>query len=219
MAALPYTRRLLVQRIRKHITNDRATNDSFQASDREILLLIDQEAAVRLVGQAYEGAKIEGNLVVPDAYYTTYVLPALVYDTVHRNWTTTLPQPPMSLPLGYSISRTYFANTVNGDSKEILPIKAKRVSFRNLLPMPRGARYSVEGNKIIITANDGSSLLNQQVYVSMATARTENWDDIMHMPEDDISFIFGSVVKLLMQRYGMPFDQIKDDLPAGNKPV
>lgn len=215
--SLPYSKRLLIQRIRKHVTNDRFTNDSFETSDNEILLLIDASAATRLIGQVYMGAKIEGAIAVPEAYFVTYQLPALSQDTISKDWTTVLPQPPMSLPLGYSVNRCYFGNTVQGQSKEILPIKAKRVGYRMNMPLPAGARYWVEGNTIWITANDGNSLLKQQVYIQMATARTTDLDAVMGMPEDDIEFVFNDVVKLLAQRYGMPFDQTKDDLPAGNK--
>lgn len=215
---LPYSRRLFVQRIRKHITNDRITNDSFETSDNEILLLVDATAAARLVGQVYNGAKVEGALIVPEAYYTTYMLPTLQQDNIMKDWYTTLPQPPMSLPLGYSISRCFFANAAQGQSNEILPIKAKRVGFRMLMPLPPGARYRVQGNIIRIASNDGSSLNGLQVYVEQATARTTDWDDVMGMPEDDLEMVFNDVVKSLLQRYAVPFDQVQDDLPAGNKP-
>lgn len=217
--SLPYSKRLLVQRIRKHVTNDRVTNDSFETSDKEILLLVDAAAAARLVGQVYMGAKIEGALAVSEAYFVTYTLPSLSQDNISKNWSTALPQPPMSLPLGYSVNRCYFANASQGQSKEILPIKAKRVGYRINMPMPKGARYWVEGNTLWIATNDGSSLTNQQVSIQMATARTTDWDAVMGMPEDDIEFVFNDVVKQLLQRYGVPFDQTKDDLPAGNKEI
>lgn len=220
MAAIVWTRRALIQRIRKQVTNDRMTNDAFETSDNEICLLIDQEAAATMIANIYMGAKVEGTLVVPEAYYITYMLPALQQDNIMKDWYTTLPQPPMSLPLGYSIDRCFFANASQGKSKDILPIKNKRSSFINFLPRPKGAQYEIEGggSNIRITATDGSSLTGQQVYVRMMSTRTTNLDAVMNMPEDDVSAIFSSVIKLLMMRYGVPYDQIQDDLPAGNKP-
>lgn len=220
MAAIVWTRRVLIQRIRKQVTNDRMTNDSFETSDNEICLLIDQEAAGRMIGQVYMGAKVEGALVVPEAYYIRYTLPALQQDNVFKDWFTTLPQPPMSLPLGYSIDRCFFANAAQGKSKDILAIKNKRSGFRNLMPKPRGASYEIEnGNILRISANDGSSLTGQQVFVRMMSARTVDLDAVMNLPEDDVSAVFTSVIKILMMRYGVPYDQVQDNLPAGTKPV
>lgn len=217
--SLPYSRRLFIQRIRKYVTNDRVTDDAFQTSDNEILLMVDAAAATRLIGQVYNGAKVEGAIAVPEAYYTTYMLPALQQDNIMKDWFTTLPQPPTSLPLGYSIARCFFANASQGQSEEILPIKSKRVGFRNLMPFPTGARYSVQGNLIRIASNNGSSLTNQQVYVEQATARTTDWDAVMGMPEDDLEAVFNEVVKSLLQRYSVPYDQVQDNLPTGAKPL
>lgn len=219
MAAIVWTRRALLQRIRKQVTNERATGDSFEVSDNEISLLIDQETAAKMVGQVYAGAKVEGTLTVPDAYYITYQLPTLTQDNIFKDWYTTLPQPPMSLPLGYSVDRCFFADAANGISNEILPIKAKRTGFRKYMPFPAGASYRIENNTIRISANNASSLLGKQVYISMMSARTTDLDAVMNMSEDDVSGVFMSVTKLLMMRYGVPFDQVQDNLPTGTKPV
>lgn len=207
---------MLIQRIRKHISNGYA-NDDFSTSDREIMLYIDEALAFNAVGQIYNGAKVLGSLEVPEGYLTRYALAALVQDQITGEWYTTLPQPPVSLPLGYSITRCYFANAQNGVSQEILPIKAKRVPYRNNLPRPAGAEYKISnGSTIFITANDGSPLYGVPVYVEMLNTRTSSMTDVLNLPDDAIEGIFINVTQKLKDRYGMPKDIIKDDIGAGN---
>jgi len=211
-----YTKRMLIQRIRKHVSNGYA-NDDFSTSDKEIMLYIDQALAFNAVGQVYNGAKVLGTLEVPEGYLTRYALSSLIQDQVTSEWYATLPQPPISLPLGYSITRCYFASTQNGVSQEILPIKAKRVAYRNNMPRPGGAEYKISnGSTIYITANDGSPLAGLQVYVEMLNTRTSSMTDILNLPDDAIEGIFNNVVQKLKDRYGMPKDIIKDDIGAGN---
>lgn len=217
MAALPYTRKLFLQRIRKHISNTRLSSDDFGISDNELVLYLDQCAAARIVGQAYQGAKIDGALVVNEAYLITYQLPALSQNPITGYWFASLPQPPMGLPLGYSINRGYFADPSTGVSQEINWIKAKRVGRRRTMPLQAGVNGWVENNTIYLQASNNYPLQGLQVYISMPSARTTDVNAVMNMPEDDIDFVFKEVIGMLAQRYGFPIDQIKDDLPAGNK--
>ncbi len=148
---------------------------------------------------------------------TTYLLPALQQDTVTKNWYSTLPQPPVSLPLGYSIDEGYFANSLNGKGIQIFWIKQKRVAFRGNMPKPFGVLGWVEGSKIWLEATDGGSLLNQNFYVRMAATRTEDLDATMALPDDAIEQIFNQVVMKLKDRMQLPKDIIQDDISAGNK--
>lgn len=217
MAALPYTKKILLQRLRKDISNAKFSKDEFSVSDNELLLYIDAAAAAKIVGSAYMGAKIDGALVVNEAYLITYQLAALSQDDATGYWIGILPQPPLGLPLGYSINRAYFANTGNGVSQEIILIKAKRVGYRKNLPTMAGVHGWVENNRFLLHATNGQPLLGLQLYVQMPSARTTDVNEVMNMPEDDIEFVFNSVIKQLMRRFGLPQDVIKDDLPAGPK--
>lgn len=214
-SVISYTKRLLIQRLRQHLAND-YPDDEFSISEREMMLYIDQALAFTVVGQVYAGAKVLGTLEVPEGWLTTYELDTLVQNPVTRDWEATLPQPPLSLPLGYSISRTYFANAQNGVSQEILPIKAKRAGYRNNMPRPAGAEYKVNGSTIMISANDGTPLFDQTVYVEMIKSRTDDINEVMNLPDDAIESIFNSVVQKCVQRYQMPKDIILDDIGAGN---
>ena len=217
MTQVAYSRRVFIQRIRKHVADNKNTSDQFSASDNEILLLIDSAAAFRMVGQVYAGAKVEGVLEMPEAYLLTFALPALQQDSQSRYWYTTLPQPPISLPLGYSVNRVYAKDPQYGQLEDAYMIKAKRVGRRNRMPMQPGVRVWIENNTIWFAAHDGASLYGMNWFIQMPTQRTSSIDDVMNMPEDDISFVFDSVVKSLMQRYSIPQDIVVDGLPAGNK--
>lgn len=214
-SVVSYTKAVFIERLKRHM-NDGFPNASFGASDKEILLYIDEAVAFALVGQAYEGAKMEGSLVVPEGYLFTYSL-SLLQDNNTNEWYTTLPQPPVSLPLGYSINRVYFASAANGVGQEVLPINAKRRGYRNNMPRPSGAEYWVEGNKLWVTANDGSPLTGLTLYVNMAKSRTDDINEVMNFPDDIIEGVFNKVVAKLTNRLQLPKDIINDNLPAGNK--
>lgn len=216
MAVVPYTKLQLIQRIRQHMA-DNFPSSEFGASENEVLLYIDQALAFSLVGQAYQNAKIEGALCVSEAYFVTYALPALEYDAIRREWYTTLPQPPISLPLGYSADEIYFGNTTDGKGLNCWWIKAKRKAYRDNMPKPFGVSVWIENNTIRAQANDGTSLLGQPMFIRMASTRTDDVNDPMNVPDDALEGIFNNVVAKLKDRMGIPKDIIADDIPAGNK--
>jgi hypothetical protein len=214
--AIIYSLQTLTERIKRHIANGFPTA-SFSASDNEIYLYINSALAFGLVGQMYGMAKVEGNLVTPEGFLTTYLLPTLVQDNITKEWTTTLPQPPLSLPLGYSITQAYFADSVNGRGTQINFIKAKRVPYRKNMPLQNGVRGWFEGSKVILEASDGSSLLNQNLYATMATTRVTDPLAPMNVPDDILEAVFMNVVQKLEKRLQYPQDIIKDDLAPGRK--
>lgn len=212
---IAYTKQMLVERIRRHVANG-WPNNQFSASENEVLLYIDQALASTLIGQVYANAKVDGNLATPEAWLTTYSVTPLK-DAITGDWYATLPQPPVNLPLGYSIDRVYAGVSGQGASQEFLPIKAKRVGYRKNMPLPNGARYWVIGDKIWMAMHDGSPLGSYTVYVTMAKTRTDSYTETLNLPDDAIEVIFNNVVGKLVQRMQVPKDIISDELPAGNK--
>lgn len=215
MATPPYIYKQLIQRIAKHMNNG-YPNDAFATSDNEILLYINQANAFGLVGQVWTGAKVLGYMEMPEAYLATLQLPALQEDPNTGYWFTTLPQPPVSLPLGYSINRIYSAAPGNQGNQDFFMIKANRVGRRTNMPLPGGIRAWVESYTLWCAASDNQPLLNVPVFVNMPTTRTSDITLPMNLPDDAIEGIFNSVVAQLTKRYQEPKDIINDDLPAGN---
>lgn len=214
--ALTYSWQMLIERLRRHIVNDFPTAD-LSVTDNEVLLLINESMSFNLVGQVWNNAKVLGVIEVPEAYEVTFQLAALKQDRVTRYWYSTMPQPPLSLPLGYSVNRVYFAMSANGIGVDCLPIKAKRNGYRNFMPMPFGVRYWIENSKVWLAASDGSSLLNQTCFIQMPSTRAVNLTDAIPLPDDATEMIFTKVLARLKDRLQLPQDVIQDDLSPGNK--
>jgi len=213
--AVPYNRKQLIQRIRKHMNNG-FPNDSYATSDNEIMLYIDEAIAFGLVGQVWANARVTGVMEVPEAYILTYQLDPLQEDMATGEWYTNLPQPPVGLPLGYSINRIYSAKAGSGVSQDFFMIKAKRVGRRANMPLPPGIRAWVKGKELRCVGSDNQPLLGVPVFVDMPTNRTADITQDMNLPDDAIEAIFNNVVDKLTKRYMQPKDIIKDNLPAGN---
>lgn len=214
--ALGYTWLQLIVRLEKHINNDYPGTD-FSITRNELLLYITEAMASTIIGNMYNSAKVSQSLEMPDAYIIQYTLPALTQDTVSGYWNTTLPQPPLSLPLGYSINRIYPATSGFGQGTDVILIKPKRVGRRKKMPMQFGVRGWVTGQKLWLAASDGGSLFGQTFYAEMPITRPTALTDTLNMPDDAQEAVFLKVVAKLKDRFGIPQDVIQDDLPAGRK--
>jgi len=214
--ALPFSWLQLIVRVEKHFNNDYPGTD-FSITRNEILAYINESMSFGLVGQVWNGAKATGVMEVPEAYIVQFELSALTQDTVSGKWVTDLPQPPLSLPLGYSVNRAYPATTGFGQGNDVIFLKAKRVGRRKNMPMQFGVYGYITNSRLWLYASDGSSLLNQTFYVEMPSTRAVNLSDPINLPDDAIEPIFLKVIAKLKDRLGIPMDVVQDDLPAGNK--
>lgn len=220
--ALTYSWRQLCERIIRHINND-FPHDSFSGSENEILLYINEAMSSGLVGQVYAGAKVmamteqNASLNVPEAYILTFQLAALTQNNISGKWETTLPQPPLSLPLGYSVNRIYPADAQHSEGQDVLFLKSKRVGRRKNMPLQFGVYGQVQGNKLIMWASNGTSLLGVTFYADMPSTRAVNITDPMNLPDDATEMIVTKVLARWKDRLQMPQDIIQDDLSQGNK--
>jgi hypothetical protein len=216
MALQNYTKRALVERLMRDFYNGFPDSDA-TLSQNEVLLHVDQAIAYSMVGQAYNLAKLEGNLVTPEAYVSRFSLSTISKNESTGEWYATLPQPPVSLPLGYSITNVFFADTAYGKSEPCLPIETKRVPFRQNMPSPKGVRYWVMGSTIYLEDAEGATLRGLNLYVEMIKTRTVSFDEEMNMPDDAIEMVYNLVMAKLKARMMNPQDVIQDNLPTGNK--
>lgn len=214
--AIPYTKRMLVERVRRHMAND-FPNEEFSIFESEVLLYIDQALSSTLVSSMMGIAKVTGSMATPEGYVITTQLAALVQNNNTGEWYATLPQTPISLSLGYSITNAYLANPAYGQSQPIWLIKNKRVPYRRYMPSPNGVSGRVLGNVFYVKANDNTPLSNLNVFVDMVTTRTTDINAPMNLPDDAIESIFQKVVVMCKDRINMPSDLIKDNVSAGNK--
>lgn len=214
--AIVYSKNMFVERIKRHLANG-FPKASFPIFDNEILLAIDAAIPFVMKGTMFENAKVTNVLDVPEAYLVTYNYTVTSFNRPTKEWYVTLAQTPIALPTGYDITDIYFASESTGKSQSVYFIKAKRAAYRNLMPKPEGIQGRVNGQTLYLQANNGASLLNLQLYVQMPISRTDDINAPMNLPDDAIQPLFDKVVATLLQRYGIPTDIIKDNLPAGNK--
>lgn len=213
--AVPYTKAMLIELVKKHMSNGFAGSD-WNASDNEILILIDAAIPQVLKGQMFENFKLANVFEVPDAYLLNYEYTISTKDSKDW-WYLTLPQAPLALPSGYDITSVYISSTADGVGDYAYPLKAKRQPFRNLMPKPLGYEYKVEGATLYLKCTNGASLYQQTVNVTLPISRTASVSDPLYLPDDAIEPLFQKVVSLLKDRMGIPQDVIQDGLPAGNK--
>lgn len=214
--AIAYTKKMLVERVAKHLNND-FPNTDFKVTDNEILLYIDSAIPFVMKGNMFENAKVTGVLEVPDAYLVTYLLTPITRNAPTNEWKATLPQTPLALPSGYAITDVYVSTDGQGRGQSFYPTTNKRVPYRNLMPKPSGAFYRVNGNIIYVQASNGMPLNDQNLYVEMPISRTASVDDVMSVPDDALEQIFLTVVKNITARYQLPKDNILDNEPTNPK--
>lgn len=221
LVTIPYSKRMLIERVQRHVNND-FPGENFSTSVNEIMLYIDEGVSAAIPLLAYKAAAIDEvfhSLEVPEAFIVRFLLTAVEQDTPSGNYFCTLPQPPISLPLGYSINRAYAIIPGSGETVSFFPIKAKRVSYRKYMPMPDGVRYWITNNTMWMAASNGLTLLNYSIYVEMPTGRTSDLDAPLNMPDDIIEEIIKNTVQKVSQRAMQIRDNIKDNEPAGNSKV
>lgn len=214
--ALSWSWLQFIIRLEKHINNDYPGTD-FSVTRNEMLLMINEAMSYGLVGQVWNNAKNLGQMEVPEGYIVQFALAAPTQDTVSGKWVTDLPQPPLSLPLGYSINRVYPATAGYGQGNDVIWLKSKRVGSRKDMPMQFGVYGYVTNSRLWLYASDGSSLLNQVFYAEMPSTRATSISDEINLPDDAQKMIFDLVLVRLKDRLGIPQDIVQDDLPAGNK--
>lgn len=209
--SVTYTKRLFIERVMRHLANEFPTTE-FSITTNEMMLYVDSAIAASIVGATYNNAKLTGILETPEAFVVTTELGPLTWNTKTDEWYAELPQPPLSLPLGHSITNIAFE-----DGSPIFMIKIKRVPYLKFLPRPTGCSARVEGGTVYIKQNGGGSLANEAISVTMLANRTSDLDTPMDVADDVMEVVFQQVVKTCLQRFGVPLDIVKDELTSGNK--
>lgn len=215
LITVPYSKRMFCELVMRTLNNS-FPSDAFALSENQVMLHIDQSVSDKIPKLAYQNAQLEGVLSVAEAFLMTFTMTVTSQDPITHYWYVTLPQPPISLPLGYSINDAYFTDPSFGASNSIFFVKAKRVAYRRELPAPPGLEGWIEGSTLWIKAPKGTSLLNKTLRVQMPTGRTTDFDATINMPDDVIWTCFNEVIQRLTDQFRMPRDNIKDNQPSGN---
>jgi hypothetical protein len=216
MAIVTYSKRMMLERLKKHL-NDGFPGEDFNITQNELLMYLDASIPFVMKAHVFENAKITGVLDIPEAYVLTYELTISTQNASTKEWYVTLPQTPLELPAGYDITNVYVTDPQFGRSDNALPISNKRVAFRDYMPRPTGFYFRLEGQKMYLKASDGASLYNYTLNVQMPISRTDDLDDPMNLPDGALEPLFQKTIDTILQRYQIPQDIVKDNLPAGVK--
>ena len=214
--SIPYSKTMLVERVRRHLEND-FPDEEFGIFENEVILYIDEALAASLITSMAGIAKVIGTMETPEAYIVSTQLGQLTQNQNTGEWYVSLPQTPISLSLGYSITNAYLSDPTYGQSQPIWLIKSKRVSYRRYLPSPNGVNGRVMGSILYLKANDNTPLAGLNVFVDMVSTRTTDPNAPMNLPDDAIELIFTKVMARCKERIMLPSDTIKDDISSGNK--
>lgn len=207
---------MFIERIQKHLA-DGFVGDDWKITDNEILLYVDTAIPSVLKGIMFEMSKITGVLDVPEAFLVNYQYTLASQDTSTKEWFVVLDQTPLELPTGYDVTNVFLTDPSYGRSQNAYPIKTKRVGYRNYMPKPSGFSFRLTGQRMYLQSADGTPLLNYTLNVEMPVSRTSDVTAPMNLPDGALEPLFQKTVALIMQRYQIPQDIVKDDLPPGNK--
>lgn len=211
MALIPQSKRQFVERVLRHLANN-FPNAEFGISENEVLLYVDSALAAAITNTIMNGAKITGIKETPEAFIVSTTLGALTQNASTLEWYASLPQPPLSLPLGTSVTNVCFSNGA------MIPlIKSKRTAYRSFLPTIPGTTARIMGGTIYLKTYDGGSLYGESIEVEMIQNRTSDLDAEMNVADDVMDAVFSLVITRCLQRFGVPQDIIKDNLPPGSK--
>lgn len=216
MSVVAYNKQQIIERVKKHL-NDGFPHQDFSISDNEILLYIDQAIPFVLKGEMFENAKITGIFETPEAYLATYEVTPLTKNAPTNEYVGSLPQAPLGLPTGYNITDAWVSADGFGRGQSVFITSSKRNPYRHFLPKPSGLFGRVEGDQIYLQSYNGTPLIGINLYVQMPISRTDSLTAPLNMPDSAIEPIFTKTVQLILQRYQIPQDIVKDGLPAGNK--
>ena len=192
---------ILFERIKRRLANNYGSIFD-NISNNEISLYLYEALAVAITQQSNAGLGIDGIRAIPEGFLTTYSFSSFNKDYDRGIWTISLPQPPVNLPLGYSIVSPYFSK--NGSTSiPLIAINPYQRGYASKLGKPNyGVYYWVENN-IMFLDGDGRDITQLgKLYVPMQSPRSETGDDndTISLPDDQMSFVFDLVINKLTLR-------------------
>ncbi len=202
----------LIERVRRYLSNQ-WPDVADTTTSNEIALYIFEAIGEVITQQAGQKYAAEGIYPSQDSFVTTYAFPCsgMTYDLTSQIHTITLPFPPINLPLGYSIKSPYFAGTnAPGKSSPLMPIQGYQKGYWSALPMPDSwpGTYEVEGNLMNVYVNNGIMLTisgwTLKIPMLSARSRTGSDDDLINLPDGEMSMVFDLVIGKLTNKLNRP---------------
>lgn len=178
----------------------------------EIYLYLYEAIATVITQKSERGLAVEGIRAIPEGFITTYSFTNFTKDQIRGYYTVTLQQPPVGLPLGYSIISPYFA-TVGQVSYPLIAIHPFQRGYYDKLPSPNfGVYYFVENSTFFMDFKGQDTSIVGTLYIPMLSPRgaTGQDTDVINIPDEAMSMVFDMVVQKLTQRLEVISDTIND---------
>lgn len=205
----------LIERIKKFIENGWPTI-TFTSTDNEILLYVYEAVGQAIVTASNQGLQIDGIRSLPEGYITefSFDMSVIPTDVDTNNKIIDLPAPPVSLPLGYSISAPYFTG-LGSSSYPLIAIESHTRGYALKLPTPNfGVYYYIQGSKMNLVSPSAADLSSFKLKVPMMSPRSQNgsMDDQLNIPDDQMGPIFDTVTNRLIKKHAQPKDNVNDGI-------
>jgi hypothetical protein len=210
---------MAIERVQRRLFNG-WQSIAANVTSNEIALYLYEAIAFVICQNSNRNIQIEGVRAIPEGYITTYQFTSFTKNYTTGNYTITLPQPPVNLPLGYSIVSPYWGGNVSM-SYPLIAINPNQRGFYSKLPTPNiGIFYWVENSTMYIDSKGVDLNTLGTLFVPMQSSRpaTGNDSDYINLPDDQMSYVFDMVINKLTQRLSVPQDNFNDGVQQPQTP-
>lgn len=192
------TRPQLIELIQRDVNNGLPFDDA-QITDNEISLWLSQAIATVMEERYKSSAELESITYMNDFYYATFKNRAVSRDSDTGYYYFELPQVPLGLPRGVSISGVYFKSAEGQLTETVIQIAPQEIDIMRGLPAPKNKVYGwAEGALFYMSSYKNISGL--KAIVRMVTTKVDDCDDI----PDNIGIAASDIViKRLRTRAGI----------------
>lgn len=209
------TFQVFAERVKRRIFNG-YPSIAENTTNNEIYLYFYEACGVAITRMSNSNLQVEGVRSIPEGFLTTYKFSTFTKDYARGWYSVTLQQPPVNLPLGYSIVSPYFGNA-GFVGYPLIAVHPFQRGYYSKLPTPNfGGYYFVENNIFYVDTVGADINSVGSLYVPMLSPRTATGSDTdtINMPDDAFSMVFDIVVQKLTQRL-----EIKKDRETDGKPI
>lgn len=197
------TRQNIIDEIRQIIYNG-PPNDDAVITPEMVNLHLNEAIAMSVKKTFADSYQIDAVGNIPDGFYITYGGLKPLQDPVTKYYTLTLPQVPLSLPRGQSISNAVFYSLSN-IKKEGSRISPREIALMFEVPLDTDEIYYwVEQKTMYIwSAKDISSFT---AFVRMAYSQNSDMSSEINCPDDMLANIKQYCLQILMTMHNNPIN-------------
>jgi hypothetical protein len=170
------TKAQMIELIQRDVNNGLPFDDA-QITDNEISLWLGQSIASVMEDRYKKDAEMESITYMNDFYYATFKNRTVSKDTDTGFYYLSLPQVPLGLPRGISISGIYFKSAEGQLTETVIQIAPQEIDLMRSIPMPKNKIYGwAEGQLFYMMSY--KNIKDLKAVVRMVTSKFDDCDDI-----------------------------------------